>query len=163
MTIKTGIGYDAHRLAPGKRLVLGGVLIPYPFGLLGHSDADVLIHAVMDALLGALGKGDIGVMFPDTDERYKDISSVIMLEEVGRLIENAGYIISNIDAVIIAEEPKLRPYIGEMEHIMAAALRTTEESINIKATTEEGLGFTGNGQGIAAKAVCLIYRQEEAL
>jgi len=158
MLTKTGIGYDAHRLVPDRRLVIGGVLIPFELGLLGHSDADVLVHAVIDACLGALGKGDIGVLFPDTDERYKDISSVVLLGEVGRLIEDEGYAISNIDATVVAQAPKLRPYINEMEETMAAALRVTGDKVNVKGKTEEGLGFTGQGQGIKAMAVCSIYR-----
>jgi len=154
--MKIGIGYDVHRLVPNRKLVIGGVEIPFNLGLDGHSDADVLIHAVMDSVIGAMGLGDIGVLFPDTDNKYKDISSVQLLKEVARLMQSKGYAVSNIDAVVIAQRPKLRSFIGGMENIMAAALCTDTDNINVKATTEEGLGFTGKGEGIAAKAVCLL-------
>ena len=154
--MRTGIGYDVHRLDPERRLILGGVCIPHTAGLLGHSDADVLIHAVMDALLGAAGLGDIGRHFPDTDPAYKDISSIVLLTHVGHLLKEKGYTVGNIDAVIIAQRPRLSPYLAEMEKNIAAALETDVSLINIKATTEERLGFTGREEGIAAQAVCLI-------
>ena len=154
--MRTGIGYDVHRLDPERRLILGGVCIPHTAGLLGHSDADVLIHAVMDALLGAAGLGDIGRHFPDTDPAYKDISSIVLLTHVGRLLKEKGFTVGNIDAVIIAQRPRLSPYLAEMEKNIAAALETDVSLINIKATTEERLGFTGREEGIAAQAVCLI-------
>lgn len=150
------MGYDVHRLAEGRKLVLGGVTIEYALGLLGHSDADVLVHAIMDALLGAAALGDIGKHFPDTDEQYKGISSMILLEQVGELIGERGYVIDNIDATIIAQKPKLRPYIEEMEQNIADTLKISKNQINVKATTEEGLGFTGKEEGISAQAVCLL-------
>ncbi|MDR1689160.1 MAG: 2-C-methyl-D-erythritol 2,4-cyclodiphosphate synthase [Clostridiales bacterium] len=158
MDFKIGIGYDVHRLAENRKLVLGGVHIPCEMGLDGHSDADVAIHALMDSILGALGKGDIGVMFPDTDEKYAGISSVFLLEEVAKLMRSEGYTLSNADMVIIAQNPKLRPFIDSMETIISCALGVEKSKINIKATTEEGLGFTGEGLGIGAKAVCMICR-----
>lgn len=154
--MRVGTGYDVHRLVPGRKLILGGVDIPWEMGLLGHSDADVLLHAVMDALLGAAALGDIGKHFPDTDDAYKGISSIKLLERVGDLINDAGYYIINIDATIIAQKPKLRPYIEDMEKNTAKALGLDPDQINIKATTEEGLGFTGAMEGIAAQAVCSI-------
>lgn len=150
------MGYDVHRLAEGRKLVLGGVTIEHALGLLGHSDADVLVHAIMDALLGAAALGDIGKHFPDTDEQYKGISSMILLEQVGELIGERGYVIDNIDATIIAQKPKLRPYIEEMEQNIADTLKISKNQINVKATTEEGLGFTGKEEGISAQAVCLL-------
>lgn len=156
--MRTGIGYDVHKLTEGRKLILGGVEIAHTLGLLGHSDADVLVHAIMDALLGAAALGDIGKHFPDTDERYKGISSMKLLAHVGNLIEQEGYYIENIDAVVIAQKPKLRPYIDEMEQNIAAVLKLQKNQINIKATTEEGLGFTGSEKGISSQAVCTLGR-----
>ena len=158
MRFRVGHGYDVHRLEPGRRLVLGGVEIPFEFGLLGHSDADVLTHAVMDALLGAAGLGDIGQAFPDTNVLYKDIYSIKMLCEVAARLSKEGWQTENIDATIIAQAPKLAPYRGEMAKNIADALGISPSAVNIKATTEEGLGFTGTGQGMAAHAVCLIWK-----
>ena len=154
--MRIGNGYDVHRLAEGRKLILGGVNIPYEKGLLGHSDADVLTHAIMDALLGAVAEGDIGRHFPDTDERYKDVDSLKLLMAVGKIIEDKLYVIENIDAVIMAEKPKLAPFIPEMVKNIATALGIEESQVNIKATTEEGLGFTGSGEGMKAQAVCLL-------
>ena len=154
--MRIGQGYDVHRLAEGRDLILGGVKIPYEKGLLGHSDADVLIHAVMDALLGAAALGDIGQHFPDTDSRYKGISSITLLQEVGRLLEERGYVVVNIDATIVAQRPKLATYRLQMAENIAAALYLEKERVSIKATTEEGLGFTGSGEGVAAQAVVLL-------
>lgn len=154
--MRVGMGYDVHRLVEGRDLVLGGVTIPHSMGLLGHSDADVLLHAIMDALLGAASLGDIGKHFPDTEERYRGISSMKLLAEVGALIEETGYVVENIDATIIAQRPKLRPYIEEMEHNIAGVLKLHPGQVNVKATTEEGLGFTGTEEGIASQAVCLL-------
>lgn len=156
--MRIGSGYDVHRLAEGRKLILGGVEIPYEKGLLGHSDADVLVHAVMDALLGAAAMGDIGRHFPDNDEQYKNISSLLLLEKVSLLLKERGYNTINIDATVIAQRPKLAPYIEQMVKNMADVLGVPCGSINVKATTEEGLGFTGNGEGIAAQAVCLIEK-----
>ena len=150
------MGYDVHKLVEGRKLILGGVEIPHTLGLLGHSDADVLLHAIMDALLGAAALGDIGKHFPDTDPAYKGISSMKLLEHVGKLIEEKGYVIDNIDATIIAQKPKLRPYIEEMEQNIAKALGISKEQVNVKATTEEGLGFTGTEQGISSQAICML-------
>ena len=154
--MRIGHGYDVHRLENGRRLILGGVHIPYEKGLSGHSDADVLVHAVMDALLGAAALGDIGQHFPDTDERFHDADSIGLLCAVFRLITEKGYHIGNIDATIIAQEPKLSPYLPQMIQNIAAACRIEPTQVNVKATTEEGLGFTGALEGIAAHAVCLI-------
>lgn len=154
--MRIGTGYDVHRLSEGRKLIMGGVEIPFEKGLLGHSDADVLIHAVMDALLGAAGLGDIGLHFPDTDPAYKGISSLLLLERTGELLQEKGFLIENIDAVIIAQAPKMRPFIDTMRKNIAEALGLEAEYVNVKATTEEGLGFTGSGEGIAAQAVCLI-------
>lgn len=154
--MRIGHGYDVHRLVPGRPLILGGVEIPFEKGLLGHSDADVLTHAVMDALLGAAGLGDIGRHFPDTDPRYKGISSMRLLEHVVALLAESGYRLSNLDATVLAERPKLSPHIPAMRGHYARLFKTEEARINIKATTEEGLGFTGVGDGIAAHAVCMI-------
>ncbi len=154
--MRIGHGYDVHRLVEDRDLILGGVKIPYEKGLLGHSDADVLTHAIMDALLGAANLGDIGRHFPDNDEAYKGVNSLKLAEKVTLFLKQAGYRIENIDATIIAQKPKLAPYIAEMHTNLAAALGIDERSINIKATTEEGLGFSGEGLGIAAHAVCLI-------
>lgn len=154
--MRVGMGYDVHRLVEGRDLILGGVKVEHGLGLLGHSDADVLLHAVMDALLGAAALGDIGKHFPDTDPAYKGISSLKLLEHVGGLLEEKGYVIDNIDATVIAQKPKLRPYIEAMEHNIARTLAISPEQVNIKATTEEGLGFSGREEGIAAQAVCLL-------
>ena len=151
---RVGTGYDVHRLTEGRKLILGGVEIPYEKGLLGHSDADVLLHAVMDALLGAAGMGDIGLHFPDSDPEYEGISSLRLLKKVGQMLSNRGYVINNIDATVIAQQPKLRPYISDMEKSVALVLGIPEDRVNIKATTEEGLGFTGALEGIAAQSVC---------
>lgn len=156
--MRVGMGYDVHRVTEGRDMIIGGVKIPYDKGLLGHSDADVLIHAVMDALLGAAGLGDIGLHFPDTDPKYKGISSVKLLKHVAELLDEHLYVIENIDATIIAQKPKMRPHISEMEKNMAEALGISAEQINVKATTEEGLGFTGVGEGISAQAICAIEK-----
>ena len=150
------MGYDVHRLVEGRDLIIGGVKIPHNLGFLGHSDADVLLHAIMDALLGAAGLGDIGKHFPDTDEQYRGISSVKLLVRVGELIAEKGYVVENIDATIIAQKPKMRPHIARMEQNIAEALGISAEQVNVKATTEEGLGFTGTGEGISAQAVCAL-------
>lgn len=154
--MRTGIGYDVHRLTEDRKLILGGVVIPYEKGLLGHSDADVLVHAVMDALLGAAALGDIGRHFPDTDPAYKGISSIVLLERVRELLEEKLYVIENIDAVIIAQKPKMLTYIDSMRQNIADALEIAVDQVNIKATTEEGLGFTGSGEGISSQAICAI-------
>ncbi|TAH64283.1 MAG: 2-C-methyl-D-erythritol 2,4-cyclodiphosphate synthase [Anaerolineaceae bacterium] len=154
--MRIGTGYDVHRLIENRELIIGGVKIPYEKGLMGHSDADVLTHAIMDALLGAAALGDIGRHFPDSDEAYKGASSITLLKKVKELLEEKLYLIENIDATIIAEEPKLSGYIPNMVSNIAAALDLEEDRVNIKATTEEGLGFTGEGLGIAANAVCLL-------
>ena len=158
--MRVGIGYDVHRLAQERRLVLGGVEIPYPLGLAGHSDADVLIHAMMDALLGAIGQGDIGKHFPDSDQRYRGISSLRLLERVMQLVRDASYVVGNLDAVVIAQKPKLAKYFPEMRRILAQTMGCDESQINLKATTEEGLGFTGREEGIAASAVCLLVEED---
>ena len=154
--MRIGYGYDVHRLVEGRKLIMGGVEIDYERGLLGHSDADVLLHAVMDSLLGAAALGDIGKHFPDTDERYKGISSIKLLKEVLNLINENNYCIINLDATIIAQKPKMRPYIDRMRENIADVLNMDISCVNVKATTEEGLGFTGEGLGIAANCVCLI-------
>lgn len=154
--MRVGIGYDVHQLTRGRRLVLGGVYIPYEKGLLGHSDADVLVHAVCDALLGAAGMGDIGRHFPDTDECYDDISSMILLGMVGRMLDDAGYRVVNVDAVIVAQKPRLAPFIPDMVQNLAKTLGIDSTRINVKATTTEGLGFAGRGEGIAAQVVASI-------
>lgn len=154
--MRTGHGYDVHRLVSDRKLIIGGVDIPYEKGLLGHSDADVLLHAVMDALLGAAALGDIGRHFPDSDERYKDADSMKLLLQVGRMLSEAGYVVENIDATIIAQAPKMRPYIEDMRQNIADTLGIDLGCVNVKATTEEHLGFTGSGEGIAAHAVCLL-------
>ena len=158
--MRIGMGYDVHRLTEGRDLILGGVKIPYEKGLLGHSDADVLLHAVMDALLGAAALGDIGKHFPDSDPAYKGISSLKLLEHVGELLEKEGYTVGNIDATIIAQRPKMAPHIPVMRKNIAEVLRIDESLINIKATTEEGLGFIGSGEGISSQAVCLLFPAE---
>ena len=154
--MRIGMGYDVHKLVEDRKLILGGVEVPHTLGLLGHSDADVLVHAIMDALLGAAALGDIGKHFPDTDPAYKGISSMMLLEHVRKLLEEKGYVIDNIDATIIAQKPKLRPYIEQMEQNIAQTLQISTDQVNIKATTEEGLGFTGTEQGISAQAICLL-------
>lgn len=154
--MRVGMGYDVHKLVPDRDLILGGVKIPHTLGLLGHSDADVLLHAIMDALLGAAALGDIGKHFPDTDEQYKGISSMKLLEHVGGLLEEEGYVIENIDATVIAQKPKLRPHIAQMEENIAKILKIGKNQINVKATTEERLGFTGREEGIAAQAICSL-------
>lgn len=156
--MRVGLGYDVHRLTEGRDLILGGVKIPYEKGLLGHSDADVLVHAIMDALLGAAALGDIGKHFPDSDERYKGISSILLLEHVGKLLDEHLYVIENIDATIIAQRPKMLPHIETMRKNIAQALNVEVDQINVKATTEEGLGFTGNGEGISSQAICAIEK-----
>lgn len=153
---RVGIGYDVHKLVENRKLIIGGVDIPHTKGLLGHSDADVLLHAISDALLGAASLGDIGKHFPDTDERYKGISSIILLEHVGKLLAEKKYQIINIDATIVAQKPKLLPHIPQMRQNIADALKISLEDINVKATTEERLGFTGSEQGISSYAVCSI-------
>lgn len=154
--MRIGMGYDVHKLVPNRDLILGGVKIPHELGLLGHSDADVLLHSIMDALLGAAALGDIGKHFPDTDPAYKGADSVKLLEHVGRLIREAGYSIENIDATIIAQRPKMRPHIDTMRRNIKEALEIELDQINVKATTEEGLGFTGSEEGISAQAICLL-------
>ena len=160
--MRIGHGYDVHRLVPERKLILGGVTVPYTLGLLGHSDADVLTHAVLDALLGAMGLGDIGKHFPDQDERYRGISSLTLAEYVKDLLIEKGWSITNMDATIIAQRPKLAPFIPQMKENLASVFLLSADQINIKATTEEGLGFTGQGEGIAAHAVCLISKQERS-
>ena len=154
--MRIGQGYDVHRLAEGRKLVIGGVTIPYERGLDGHSDADVLLHAIMDALLGAAALGDIGLHFPDTDASYKDADSLWLLGLVGEKIKEQGFVIENIDSTIIAQAPKMRPYIEEMKKNIAGALNIETSRVNVKATTEEGLGFTGRKEGIAATAAVLL-------
>lgn len=156
ISMRVGIGYDVHRLAEGRDLMLGGVKIPYDKGLFGHSDADVLLHAVMDALLGAAGLGDIGRHFPDTDPAYKGISSMRLLEKVGELLAENHFLVENIDATIIAQAPKMSPYMESMRENIAEALCIETLQVNVKATTEEGLGFTGRGEGIASQAICML-------
>ena len=154
--MRIGQGYDVHRLAEGRDLILGGVRIPYEKGLDGHSDADVLVHAIMDAMLGAAALGDIGLLFPDTDEKYKGADSLVLLQAVNKRVREAGYEVVNIDATVIAQAPKLRPYIDEMRENISHALGIAMDNVSIKATTEEKLGFTGRKEGIAAQAVLLI-------
>lgn len=157
--LRIGHGYDVHKLCEGRELILGGVKIPHELGLLGHSDADVLVHAVMDAIIGAMALGDIGKHFPDSDEKYRGISSILLLREVRRLMRDGGYALVNIDATVIAERPKLRPYIDVMRGNIAKALECDVSRINVKATTEERLGFTGREEGISAHAVALIEKE----
>ena len=154
--MRIGMGYDVHRLTEGRKLIIGGVDIPYEKGLLGHSDADVLLHAIMDALLGAAALGDIGKHFPDSDPAYKGISSMELLGKVGQLLEDNSFLIENIDATIIAQAPKMRPYIDTMRENIARVLQVEVSQVNVKATTEEGLGFTGTGEGMSSQAVCLL-------
>lgn len=156
--LRIGHGYDVHRLAEGRALILGGVRVPYEKGLDGHSDADVLLHAVMDALLGAAALGDIGALFPDTDEAYRGVSSVTLLREVGERLAAAGYGVVNIDATVLAQRPKLAPYRERMRENIALALGLDVSRVNVKATTEEGLGFTGSGEGMAAHAVAMVEK-----
>lgn len=159
--MRVGMGYDVHRLVEGRPLILGGVTIPYEKGLLGHSDADVLLHAIMDALLGAAALGDIGKHFPDTDKKYEGASSITLLEQVGQLLEKKCFLIENIDATIIAQKPKMRDYIDTMRQNIAKTLGLEPEQVNVKATTEEGLGFTGTGEGISSQAVCSVSSMYE--
>lgn len=154
--MRVGMGYDVHKLTENRDLILGGVKIPWEKGLLGHSDADVLIHAVMDALLGAAALGDIGKHFPDTDPAYKGISSLKLLSHVMELLKKNGFSVGNVDAVIIAQKPKMAPHIPKMRENLAEAMGISRDRVNVKATTEEGLGFTGRGEGIASQAVCLL-------
>ena len=156
MNFRIGHGYDVHRLVEGRDLILGGVKIEYEKGLLGHSDADVLLHAISDALLGACAERDIGFHFPDNDQSIKGISSLVILAKCGEILASHGYSISNIDATVIAQKPKLSPYIEEMKNNIAKTLGTLPENVNVKATTEEKLGFTGSGEGISAHAVCIV-------
>lgn len=156
--MRVGLGYDVHKLAEERELILGGVNIPYEKGLLGHSDADVLVHAIMDALLGAAALGDIGKHFPDTDSQYKGISSIKLLEHVGRLLDEHLYVIENIDATIIAQKPRMAPYIPTMRENIADALGIDVDQVNVKATTEEGLGFTGTEEGISSQAICVLEK-----
>lgn len=158
--MKVGIGYDVHALTENRKLIIGGVNIPYEKGLYGHSDADVLIHAIMDSLLGAMGKGDIGKLFPDTDSKYKDSDSRILLRNIYELMDDNNFRVGNIDSVIIAQKPKMAPYIEEMKKNIADDLKTDISNINIKATTTENLGFEGRGEGIAAKCICLLETKE---
>lgn len=154
--MRVGMGYDVHKLVEDRKLILGGVEVPYEKGLLGHSDADVLLHAIMDALLGAAALGDIGRHFPDTDPAYKGASSIELLKHVKKLIDEKLYVIENIDATVIAQRPKLASYIPQMVKNIAEALEIEEDRVNVKATTEEGLGFTGDGSGISSQAICLL-------
>jgi 2-C-methyl-D-erythritol 2,4-cyclodiphosphate synthase len=156
--VRIGHGYDVHRLVEGRKLIMGGVDIPWEKGLLGHSDADVLLHAIADAILGAIGLGDIGKHFPDTDPAYKGADSLKLLEHVGKLAAERGYCLGNLDATIIAQMPKMAPHIQKMRENIARVLNATTEQVNVKATTEEGLGFTGTGEGISAHAVVLMER-----
>lgn len=157
--MRIGFGYDAHRLVEERELILGGVTIPFEKGLLGHSDADVLTHSVCDALLGAAGEGDLGRHFPDTDSKFKGISSIKLLEEVNRLIDGKGYQLSNLDVTVVCEKPKLASYIREMKENIAKALEVSENAVNIKATTTEGMGFAGRKEGIASYCVALIQNK----
>ena len=154
--MRIGLGYDVHKLVCDRKLIIGGVEIPYEKGLLGHSDADVLLHAISDALLGAAALGDIGVLFPDNDEKYKGADSLVLLKEVVNQIKSKGYEIENIDSIIVAQSPKMRPYIDDMRKNIADACGICISQVSVKATTEEGLGFTGKGEGIASKAICLL-------
>ena len=156
--MRIGNGYDVHKLTEGRKLILGGVEIPYEKGLLGHSDADVLVHAIMDAILGALAKGDIGKLFPDTSAEFKDISSIFLLKKVNEVLKKENYAIINVDSIIVAQAPKLAPYINIMRENIAKALETDVENISVKATTTEKLGFEGRGEGISSYAVCLIEK-----
>ena len=157
---RIGQGYDVHRLTEGRALVLGGVTVPWEKGLLGHSDADVLLHALMDALLGAAALGDIGRLFPDSDTRYKGADSRVLLREVGKVLAQNGYTVGNVDATLIAQRPKVAPYIPRMRANIAADLGIPLDAVSVKATTEEGLGFTGDGSGMSAQAVALIFKEQ---
>ncbi|WP_296645817.1 2-C-methyl-D-erythritol 2,4-cyclodiphosphate synthase [Romboutsia sp. 13368] len=159
--MRVGLGYDVHKLVEGRKLIIGGVDIPHEKGLLGHSDADVLVHAVMDSIIGALALGDIGKHFPDTDEKYKGADSIKLLEFVQNLVDEKGYAIGNIDCTIIAQSPKMAPHIANMRENIARALNTSIDNINVKATTEEGLGFTGAKEGIAAQSICLLVKVDK--
>ncbi len=159
--MRIGHGFDVHRFPEGRRLVIGGISIPYHLGLDGHSDADVLLHAISDALLGAAGEGDIGGHFPDTDATYKDADSKVLLSRVVKLIGDKGYTVGNVDSVIITQKPKLADYIPAMRRTVAAILRVSPADVNVKATTTERLGFTGRGEGIAAEAICLLLPPSE--
>lgn len=159
--MRIGMGYDVHRLTQDRKCIIGGVEIPYEKGLLGHSDADVLLHAIMDALLGAAALGDIGKHFPDTDPAYEGVSSMKLLEHVAALLSENLFLVENIDATIIAQAPKMRPYIDQMRENIAKALSIEVSQVNVKATTEEGLGFTGSGEGISAQAVCMLTSPRE--
>ncbi len=154
--MRVGMGYDVHRLVEDRKLIIGGVEIPYEKGLLGHSDADVLLHAISDALLGAAALGDIGKHFPDTEEKWKGADSLKLLERVGQMLEEKLFFIENIDATIIAQAPKMRPYIDTMRENIARVLHLNLDQVNVKATTEEGMGFTGEGKGISAQAICMV-------
>ena len=154
---RIGLGYDVHRLTEGRPLILGGVTIPYEKGLLGHSDADVLLHALMDALLGAAALGDIGRLFPDSDERYRGADSRVLLREVADLLERSGFSVGNVDVTLIAQRPKIAPYVPRMRENIAADLKLPLEAVSVKATTEEGLGFTGSGEGMAAQAIAMLW------
>ena len=158
--MRIGCGYDVHQLVMGRKLILGGVELPFDKGLLGHSDADVLVHAIMDALLGAAALGDIGIHFPDSDNRYKDATSLQLLDEVRLLLQERQYQIVNIDSIILAQAPKLSPHYEAMRTNIASVLRIQPDQVSVKATTEESLGFTGKGEGIAAKAICLIEKSQ---
>jgi 2-C-methyl-D-erythritol 2,4-cyclodiphosphate synthase len=159
--MRIGFGYDSHRLVEGRRLILGGVDIPSEKGLLGHSDADALLHAICDAVIGAVGAGDIGRHFPDTDPRYKDISSLLLLKLVGELAKDRGYLVNNVDTTVIIEKPRLAPFVGSMTENIARALDIPAERINIKAKTDEGMGFIGRGEGVAAYAVASVEEKKE--
>ncbi len=157
---RIGQGYDVHRLTEGRALVLGGVTVPWEKGLLGHSDADVLLHALMDALLGAAALGDIGHLFPDSDARYEGADSRVLLREVGKVLAQNGYTVGNVDATLIAQRPKVAPYIPQMRANIAADLGLPLDAVSVKATTEEGLGFTGDGSGMSAQAVALVFKEQ---
>ena len=157
--MRIGMGYDVHKLVEDRNLILGGVKIPYSLGLLGHSDADVLLHAIMDSLLGAAALGDIGKHFPDSDHRYKGISSIELLKHVGSLLKENNWLIENIDSTIIAQKPKMAPHIENMRKNISEALNINIDQINVKATTEEGLGFTGEGKGISSQSICLLTKK----
>ena len=159
--MRVGIGYDVHKLVEGRKLIMGGVEIPHTHGLLGHSDADVLVHSVMDSILGALVLGDIGKHFPDNDEKYKGADSIKLLEFVYNLIREKGYVIGNIDSTIIAQSPKMAPHIEHMRKNLAKSLNTNIDNVNVKATTEEGLGFTGAKEGIASQSICLLVKVDK--
>ena len=154
--MRVGMGYDVHKLAEGRDLIIGGVKIPYEKGLLGHSDADVLLHAITDALFGAAAMGDIGKHFPDTDPAYKGADSLLLLQKAGEMLREEGFLIENVDATIIAQAPKMRPYIDTMRENIARVLELDVRQVNVKATTEEGLGFTGSGEGISSQAICML-------